>query len=83
LPDVTTPVTPAPEMEVTQNSVMPESIPLIISDPLITESGEQDQPAHKAPLLIQPVEPTEVALEEPKQDSVTSVIEAEKKDENL
>ena len=83
LPDLMSPVTPAPEMEVTQNSVMPESIPLIISDPLITESGEQDQPAHKAPLLIQPVEPTEVALEEPEQDPVTSVIEAEKKDENL
>jgi ribonuclease E len=83
LPDVTTPVTPAPEMEVTQNSVMPESIPLMVSMPLFTESAGQDQSAHKAPLLIQPVEPTEVALEEPKQDPVTSVIEAEKKDENL
>ena len=82
LPDFMPPA-PAPEMEVTQNSVMPESIPLMVSMPLFAESAGQDQSVQKAPLLIQPVEPTEVALEEPKQDPVTSVIEAEKKDENL
>jgi ribonuclease E len=83
LPDVMPPLTPAPEMEVTQNSVMPESTPLMVSMPLIAESAEQNQPMQKAPLLIKPVEPSEVALVPPKQDPVTSVIEAEKKDENL
>jgi ribonuclease E len=76
-------ITSAPEMEVKRDSVMPESIPIIASMPLITESAEQNQPAQKAPLLIQPAEHTEDVLVPPKQDPVNSVIETEKKDENL
>lgn len=83
LPDVMPPVTPAPEMEVKQGSVMPESVPLMASAPLVAESVEQNQPMQKAPLLIQPVEPAEVVLAPPEQDPVTGVIETEKKDENL
>jgi hypothetical protein len=77
------PVTPAPEMEVIQNSVMPESTPLMVSMPLIAESAGQDQSVQKAPLLIQPAEHTEVEPAPPEQDPATSVIEAEKKDDNL
>ena len=83
LHDLMPPVTPAPEIEVKRDSVLPQSIPLMASVPLITESAEQNQPMQKAPLLIKPAEPSEVALVPPKQDPVNSVIEAEKKDENL
>jgi hypothetical protein len=77
------PATPTPEMEVTQDSVMPESAPLMASMPLFTESAGQDQPEQKAPLLIQPAEHTEVESAPPEQDPATSVIDAEEKDENL
>jgi ribonuclease E len=77
------PVTTTPEMEVTQNSVMPDSTPLMASMPLFAESAGQDQSVPKAPLLIQPAEHTEVEPAPPEQDPATSVIEAEKKDDNL
>ena len=77
------PVTPTPEMEVSQDSIMPESIPLMASMPLFTESERQDQPEQKAPLLIQPAEHTEVESASPEQETATSVIEAEEKDDNL
>ena len=83
LPDVTQPVTPAPEMEVKGDSVMTESITDTASVPLITVSGEQDQPTQKPFMLIQPSEHAEDVLVPPKEDPVTGVIEAEKKDENL
>ncbi len=76
-------ITSAPEIEVKQDGVMPESIPLMASAPLIAESGEQDQPVQKAPLLIQPVEPAEDVLSPQNEEPVSSVIETEKKDENL
>jgi ribonuclease E len=77
------PVTTTPEMEVTQNSVMPDSTPLMASMPLFAESAGQDQSVPKAPLLIKPAEHTEVEPAPPEQDPATSVIEAEKKDDNL
>jgi ribonuclease E len=77
------PVTTTPEMEVTQNSVIPDSTPLMASMPLFAESAGQDQSVPKAPLLIQPAEHTEVEPAPPEQDPATSVIEAEKKDDNL
>lgn len=83
LPDGMQPVAVSPEMEVAQNGVMPESIPLMASMPLFAESAGQDQSAPKAPLLIQPAEHTEVEPAPPEQDPATSVIEAEKKDDNL
>jgi len=83
LPDLMPPVTPAPEMEVKQGSIMPESVPLMASMPLIAESAGQDQSVQKAPLLIQPAEHTEVEPVPTEQDPVTGVIEAEEKDENL
>ena len=83
LPDGLLPVTPTPDMEDKQGSVMPESITHTASVPLITESEAQDQPAQKAPLLIEPAKPAEDALVPVKQDDVSGVIEEEKKDENL
>ena len=83
LPDGMQPVAVSPEMEVAQNGVMPESIPLMASMPLFAESAAQDQSAPKAPLLIQPAEHTEVEPVPTEQDPVTGVIEAEEKDENL
>jgi ribonuclease E len=82
LPDVMPPA-PAPEIEAKQSSVMPESIPLMVSMPLFAESARQDQSVQKAPLLIQPVEHAEVEPVPTEQDPVTGVIEAEEKDENL
>jgi hypothetical protein len=55
----------------------------MVSMPLIAESAGQDQSVQKAPLLIKPVEPSDLVLVPPKQDPVNSVIEAEKKDDNL
>ena len=77
------PVTTTPEMEVTQDSGMPESIPLMASMPLFTESEGQEQSVPKAALLIQPAEHTEVEPAAPEQDPATGVFEAEKKDEDL
>ena len=83
VPDGMPPLTPTPETEVAQNSVMPENIPLMTSMPLFAESAGQDQSVPKAPLLIQPAEHTEVEPVPPQQDQAPGVIEAEEKDENL
>ena len=83
MPDGMPPLTPTPETEVAQNSVMPENIPLMTSMPLFAESAGQDQSVPKAPLLIQPAEHTEVEPVPPQQDQAPGVIEAEEKDENL
>ena len=77
------PVTTTPEMEVTQNGDMLESIPPMVSMPLFAESAGQEQSVPKAALLIQPAEHTEVEPAAPEQDPVTVVFEAEKKDEDL
>jgi hypothetical protein len=50
---------------------------------LFAESLAQDQSVPKAPMLIQPVEHTEVEPTPPEQDTATGVIEAEEKDEYL
>ena len=76
------PVTPAPEIEVTQNNDMSESIPIMAPMPLFAESEGQDQPAQKSPLLIQPAEHTEIEPA-PEQYPATGIIEAEEKDEIL
>ena len=83
VPDGMPPLTPTPETEVAQNSVMPENIPLMTSMPLFAESAGQDQSVPKAPLLIQPAEHTEGEPVPPQQDHAPGVIEAEEKDENL
>jgi ribonuclease E len=82
-PDDMPPAMPAPESEVKQDSLMPESIPLVISVPLIVEPAEQDQSQQKAPLLIEPAKPAEDALVPQTHDTHTDVIETEKKEENI
>ena len=83
LPEGMPPLTPTPETEVTQNGIMPDSIPLMLSMPLLAESEGQDQSVPKAPLLIQPAEHTEVEPAWPEQDPATGGIDAEKNDENV
>ena len=75
LPDGMQPLTPAQEMELTQNSDLPGSIPLMLSIPLFAESEGQDQPEQKAPLLIQPAEHTEVDPVPTEQDPALGVID--------
>jgi len=77
LTDGIQPLTPTPETEVTQNSDIPESIPLMLSMPLFAESEGQDQPELKAPLLIQPAEHTEVEPVPAEQDPALGVIDNE------
>jgi ribonuclease E len=77
------PVNASPETEVKHESELPESITSETSAPLIAEPAEQEQVQQKAPLLIQPVEHTEDTLVVKQQDTVTDVIETEKKDDNL
>jgi len=88
LPDGLLPVNTAPETEATLNSNMSENIPLILSMPLLAESHEQDQSVHKAPLLIQPPEHSEVVTvppEPPQTDQVQAAgfFEAEANNEDL
>ena len=75
LPDGMQPLTPAQEMELKQNSDLPESNPLMPSMPLFAESEGQDQPEQKAPLLIQPAEHTEVDPVPTEQDPALGVID--------
>jgi ribonuclease E len=75
LPDGMQPLTPAQEMELKQNSDLPESNPLMLSMPLFAESEGQDQPEQKAPLLIQPAEHTEVDPVPTEQDPALGVID--------
>ena len=75
LPDGMQPLTPGQEMELKQNSDLPESNPLMPSMPLFAESEGQDQPEQKAPLLIQPAEHTEVDPVPTEQDPALGVID--------
>jgi len=82
LPDSMQPVMTAPEIEVTQNSDTSGNIPLMLSIPLYAESTGQDQPAQKAPLLIQPAEHEEVEPLPAEPNPAENVLE-EGKNENL
>ncbi|MEI6610375.1 MAG: Rne/Rng family ribonuclease [Deltaproteobacteria bacterium] len=75
LPDGMQPLATAQEMELTQNSELPESIPLMLSMPLFAESEGQDQPELKAPLLIQPAEHTEVEPIPTEQDPALGAVD--------
>jgi ribonuclease E len=75
LPDGMQPLTPGQEMELKQNSDLPESNPLMLSMPLFAESEGQDQPEQKAPLLIQPAEHTEVDPAQTEQNPALGVVD--------
>ena len=80
LPDGLQPITEASEIETAQNSIVPDSIPLMASMPLFAESEEQDQSVPKAPLLIQPAENAEAEPVPPEQNPPLGVVEEEKKE---
>ncbi len=83
-PEVIPQAAPAPEIEVKHDNIVPENIPSAASEILIAETGEQNQPQQKTPLLIEPAKPAEDALVPQTQDMMhTDVIETEKKDENI